>query len=108
MQAGAMGADKQDWTTFCSEAKRNAFLIGDLGRNAYGSNYHVREPETQRLPMAFPGFVDSIKAWQSRRLLFQVPQHNVMITSCMIATSQIFSQCPDPICHLLLRVLKIY
>lgn len=67
-----MESSKQDWNVFCSDAKRNAFLLGDASRNAYGSHYHVREPETQLLRMTFPGFVESLQAWQSRRLLLQV------------------------------------
>lgn len=72
LQMEGMGNRKQDWSVFCSDAKRNAFLLGDASRNAYGSHYHVREPETQLLHMTSPGFVESFKTWQSRRLLLQV------------------------------------
>ncbi|KAK9844525.1 hypothetical protein WJX74_003603 [Apatococcus lobatus] len=67
----AIGDVKQDWSVFCSDAKRNAFLLGDSSQNAYGSDYHVREPETQLLHMTFPSFIESLKAWQSRKLLLQ-------------------------------------
>ena len=67
-----MNSKEQEWNVFCSDARRNAFLIGDLSRNVYGSHYHVREPETQRLTMTFPGFAQSLLAWQTRKLLLQV------------------------------------
>ena len=62
----------QPLTVLCSDSRRCRFVEYDDLKNVYGSYYHVREPETQRLEMTFPEFVQCTQRWQSRRLLLKV------------------------------------
>ncbi|KAI7844155.1 hypothetical protein COHA_002290 [Chlorella ohadii] len=67
MKAEAIGSEHL-LRVLCSDAKRNRFIECDAAKNVYGGLYHVREPETQVLQLAFPEFVKCAAAWRARRL----------------------------------------
>lgn len=56
----------------CSDSRRHRFFEYDAARNVYGGYYHVREPETQRLEMSLPEFVQCSQRWQARKLFLKV------------------------------------
>jgi len=60
-------------TVLCSEAKHNRFIECDSLKNIYGSLYHVREPETQKLEMTLPEFVQCATTWKDRRIFTRIP-----------------------------------
>ena len=56
----------------CATAERSAVLEVDGEKNVYGSVYHVREPESQVLPMRFGEAAECVVAWQERRMFVRV------------------------------------
>lgn len=56
----------------CSATGKCRFMQCRDSSNIFGSHYHVREPETQRLQMDFKGFAQCAQQWQKRQLLLQV------------------------------------
>ncbi|GAB4818813.1 hypothetical protein N2152v2_005859 [Parachlorella kessleri] len=80
-------------TVLCSDARRCRFMEYEELKNVYGSYYHVREPETQRLEMTFPEFVQCTQRWQSRRLLLKA---KVMGHQAAPATGEAGAALPDP------------
>ncbi len=71
-RAAAAGDKPQPMAVLCSDSRRQRFYEYDELKNVYGCYYHVREPETQRLEMTFPEFVQCSQRWQARRLLLKV------------------------------------
>lgn len=57
---------------FCSATGKSRFIECDADRNAFGSHYHVREPETQLLDMSLHGYMECVKNWQFRQLHLKV------------------------------------
>ena len=72
VQADTMGTKHKEFTVLCSDAVRNRFIEGDQSKNIFGSHYHVRECQTQTLPMGFPEFAQCAQIWTSRLLYFKV------------------------------------
>ena len=60
------------WTVFCSAQKHNTFVETDPDKNAFGSYYHIREPQTQALQMTFAEYADCAKTWTAKKVLFKV------------------------------------
>lgn len=56
----------------------------DLSKNAPGSYYHLRKPETTRLAMTFSNWLAAWQSWTHSRLLLQVgPGGACTRTNCM-------------------------
>jgi hypothetical protein len=72
LQTEAVGGECRDFTVLCSEGKHNRFLECDDNKNIHASNYHVREPETQRLKMGFGEFAQCARKWTTRHAFFKV------------------------------------
>ncbi len=69
----------------CATAERAAVLEADSEKNVYGGMYHVREPESQVLPMRFGEAAECVVAWQERRMFVRVrsPGHPPLVsTAC--------------------------
>ena len=58
----------------CSDDTRHRFFEVDDAKNVYGTGYHLREPETQRLTMKLPEFAECAQTWQCRRVFLKVRQ----------------------------------
>jgi hypothetical protein len=54
----------------CSSAEKDRFIVGQPGKNVYGSSYHVREPETRTIAMTFPDFVECLQKWKASEKVF--------------------------------------
>ncbi|KAK9814645.1 hypothetical protein WJX72_009229 [[Myrmecia] bisecta] len=76
--ADAMGTKHKTWRILCSKGTRHAFLEYDASKNIYGSEYHVREPETQRLEMGFWEFAQCARNWTTRKVFFK----NTVMQQC--------------------------
>ncbi|KAK9868843.1 hypothetical protein WJX84_005438 [Apatococcus fuscideae] len=88
--AAAMNSKEQEWNVFCSDARRNAFLIGDLSRNVYGSHYHLQ--------IGGPGSLLPASYQPHDRLLVQVTGRQRIL---LISPDQAFSGLyPYPVHHL--------
>lgn len=66
-----MAAKHKGFKILCSDAVRNRFIECDQSKNSFGSDYHVRESQTQELRMSFPEFAQCAESWTSRRLFFK-------------------------------------
>lgn len=60
------------WTVFCSTQKHNLFIETDTDINVFGSYYHIREPQTQKLQMTFAEYAACAKTWTAKKVLFKV------------------------------------
>ena len=52
----------------CAMDSRHRFFACDASKNAYGSYYHVREPENVALNMTFPEFATCARTWQEKHV----------------------------------------
>lgn len=71
IQSKQMGQEAS-WEILCSLQKHNAFVETATGKSIFGSYYHVREPQTQKLSMTFGEYAQCIKQWTSKKLIFKV------------------------------------
>ncbi|DBA69067.1 TPA: hypothetical protein ACH3X2_013228 [Trebouxia sp. C0005] len=78
------------WEVLCSLQKHNAFIDTATGKNIFGSYYHVREPQTQKLLMTFGEYAQCAKQWTSKKVMFK--------NTIMKANGQ--QQIPSPLPHL--------
>lgn len=94
VQAESMGTKHRDFKVLCSDAVRNRFIECDQSKNTFGSEYHVRECQTQELPMAFPDFAQCAERWTSRRLYFKVrtPPPRLCCPSTPLCTARVPSE----------------
>ena len=60
------------WEILCSLQNHNAFIETATCNNIFGSYYHVREPQTQKLSMTFGEYAHCAKQWTSKKLIFKV------------------------------------
>ena len=67
-----MGTTHRAFHVLCSDAVRNRFMGCNSAKNVFASEYFVREPQTQTLPMGFGEFAQCIQSWTSRLLFFKV------------------------------------
>ena len=72
-QASTAGGDCSV-QVLCSDDTRHRFFEVDDAKNVYGTGYHLREPETQRLTMKLPEFAECAQTWQCRRVFLKVQQ----------------------------------
>ena len=68
----AFGLQRKAVDVLCADERADAFLEHEPNKNVYGSFYHVREPSTRHLPMAFPDFAGCLASWTSKKLLVRV------------------------------------
>jgi hypothetical protein len=59
-------------TVLCSTPGRSRFIECHDASNTFGSFYHVREPESQRLEMGWREFLQCTQKWRSRPLYLKV------------------------------------
>lgn len=71
IQSKQMGQEAS-WEVLCSLQKHNAFIDTATGKNIFGSYYHVREPQTQKLLMTFGEYAQCAKQWTSKKVMFKV------------------------------------
>jgi hypothetical protein len=83
----------------CATAERSAVLEADGEKNVYGGVYHVREPESQVLPMRFGEAAECVVAWQERRMFVRVRSPGLVLVStactgrCSCSTCR--THCPE-------------
>ena len=56
-----------------NDSHLDRFVPCDDAKNVYGSFYHVREPETQRMEMSVADFAQCATTWTTRKLYLDVP-----------------------------------
>lgn len=67
-----VGAGIGTWKSYYSSGKKNRFILGDLSKNIYGTNYHVREPETRAMSLTMPDFQECFTKWTTERVFLKV------------------------------------
>lgn len=56
----------------CTDSERHRFLVCSHTKNVFGSDYHVRVPESRSLSMPIAEIRHCVRTWTASRLLLQV------------------------------------
>lgn len=68
---GGNGAPTHTWKCFVCPSDKHRFIEHDESKNILGSDYYVREPETQSLDCTFDEFVQCARAWKDKSIYFE-------------------------------------
>jgi len=70
-ESGDQKGPRSQWDALVSAADKNRFISYSEGKNVFGSYYHVREPETERMPTSLREFVQCARTWTTRRIFLK-------------------------------------
>lgn len=93
-QEGAIEKSADSLVVLCSAIQKNRFLECDDAKNAFGSLYHVREPESQRLGMTFHEFLQCSQRWQTQQVYLKVQAPAPL--SLLHSESILTAECDSP------------
>jgi len=84
-QGQQLGKAELQLPVLCSPAASNRFVEVEASKNAPGSYYHVRKPETSVMQMSFLEWLSCWQSWTNNRLLLKVrrPETLAGCNSCL-------------------------
>jgi len=68
---GGNSASTHAWKCFVCPSDKHRFIECDESKNIFGSDYYIREPETQSLDCTFYEFVQCARAWKDKSIYFE-------------------------------------
>lgn len=71
-QSSSTVGERQPLPVLCTDQERHRFLVCDDTKNVFGSDYHVRVPESRGLRMPISEIRHCVRTWTTSRLLLQV------------------------------------
>ncbi len=71
IQEGENSARTHAWKCLVCPSDKHRFIECDESKNIFGSDYYVKEPETQSLDCTFSEFVQCARAWKHKSIYFE-------------------------------------